>query len=582
MKEPFLFMMYPKKLIALIVFAVIITQSYAQQGISISVFPKNKHFYQRDDDDKVMVSLAGKSTNSLNKSISILVKRGSSPYYYSKTPLVYSNNSSNFQFEVVINAELAEYEFSLYSHGEKDSALVAKAEKVLCGESIIIYGQSNAQAEILNGTYNFNTPFGRTFYMNFNSSEQEWTDLNHPHYFTSIGIIGLELQRFIIEKYKIPVAIINGAVGGIGIDELSHRYLSNFTYYDQLYQRLKNSGLKDKSKIFIWRQGEREGWDKDVSYDYAKYFEKLYNQVFTDFTGVEYFYNFQNNLLPTLNPKAGNIREYQRKTRYLFPKIRTMSSIGTQSYDGLHYEVKGYQESAADVFKVIDNDFFTTIKSNDAISPDIQGAYLNFARDTLTLKFDTLQTIKYPSSVTNIEAGVRKKYRLVDLIFLDETPINADTGFVKGNKIYFPLKSISPAKEITYMPDYWKEIGLQTKIPIITNSIGLKALSFKKIPITIESKRTAKDLILQSNNDELEKYILQPNPVKKGTPLLITTYNNSIIKQLNVYNKYGILVRNSAFNLNEKSIYTDSLIPGLYLVELFVENKRIVKKFVVE
>lgn len=574
--------MYPKRLITSIIFAVFSYYTFAQQSISLTSFPKNKQFYQREDDDKTMITVSGKSISTSNKAVSIFVKRGNATYYYLKTPLIYSNNTSNFQFEVVINAELANYEFNVYSHSDKDSSLIAKAEKVLCGESIIIYGQSNAQAEILNGTYNYNTPFGRTYYMNFSSNAQEWADLDHPNYFAAIGVIGLELQRFIIEKYKIPVAVINGAVGGIGIDELSHRYLSNFTYYDQLYLRLKNSGLIDKAKVFIWRQGEREGWDKDVKYDYSKYFEKLYNQVFTDFTGIEFFYNFQNNLLPTSNPKAGDLREYQRKTRYLFPKIRTVSSIGTQSYDGLHYEVKGYSESATDVFKIIDNDLFSKSKNPEAISPDIQGAYLNFARDTLTLKFDTLQTLKYPSSVTNLEAGIRQKYRLVDLIYLDEDLINADTGFVKGNKIYFPLKGISPAKEVTYMPDFWKEIGLQTKIPIITNSMGLKALSFKKIPITIESKRTAKDLILQSNDDEQEKYILQPNPVRQGSTIKITTYNNSKIAVLNLYNKYGIQVRKPIINLTESIIYTDSLIPGLYFVELFVENKRIVKKFVVE
>ncbi len=214
---------YKKKIKAILLFLGVITSQFsiAQLNVQFDAFPKGSQLYQRDDFNKAIVSVKGKVFTEGYSDISVLVLRNKKNFSYQKQKLNYQFQNPKyapFAFEPKINAELNAYTFYVYLFNGKDSILIKEENNVISGDVILIYGQSNALAiDSLEFTrFVGENDFGRTSFMIPNANDwlhtQKWN-------FWSAGLVGLEVQKQLIDKYKIPIAIINGAIGNKYITE---------------------------------------------------------------------------------------------------------------------------------------------------------------------------------------------------------------------------------------------------------------------------------------------------------------------------------------------------------------------------
>ncbi len=485
---------YKKKIKAILLFlgVTIFQFANAQLNVQFDAFPKGSQLYQRDDFNKAIVSVKGKVFTEGYSDISVLVLRNKKNFSYQKQKLNYQFQNPKyapFAFEPKINAELNAYTFYVYLFNGKDSILIKEENNIISGDVILIYGQSNALAiDSLEITrFEGENDFGRTSFMIPNANDwlhtQKWN-------FWSAGLIGLEVQKQLIDKYKIPIAIINGAIGNKSITELMERdevtHDNPSFYYGKLLKKAKDLEFAKSVRAIIWRQGESEALNSAYKNDYGKNFEKFRKQLLEDYPSLKKIYTFQNNIYFSNNDNAGNLREYQRNIKEIFPDCEALATFGTAGFnDGLHYKLEGYQETGEQVSRLIARDF---MQSNDTLqiySPQIKKIYLTSKKDSLILEFDKNQKMVYPQPI--VSTPKKPTLDLKDYIYLDGKAGNIASGSNFENLIILKLKEPQKVQKITYATDFYTLAMAQflpEAIPPIKNSRGLNAFTFKDFAVT--------------------------------------------------------------------------------------------------
>lgn len=481
----------------LVLFFFILPHFSAAQAVIYDEFPITAQLYQRDDLNRGTVTIKGRLYTEDFTDVSVIGKKDKKDFYYKKQKLTFQAGdlrNAPFLFQPSITAGLIEYDFYFYAFRGKDSVLVKEASQILCGDNIVIYGQSNGQANDPTELAKFKDEFkfGRTVFANFETNDYSWfPTMKWNNYY--VGLVGLEIQKQLIDKYKIPIGIVNGSVGNKSIDELMIRNENNHediqSYYGQLVRKANRTGLIKTARIFIWRQGESEAFEAGRAEVYPAKFAQLRKQIFEDFPSVKKIYVFQNNIYWADNNKAGDLRDFQRKINQIYPECEGISTIGTPGFDGLHYTYEGYQLNGQEVARLIARDFMKSTDTLEIRSPNIKKAYFTDNRDSLVLEFDKYQKMQYPANTVDKVNGLKAFFK--DYIYLDGVAGKVIGGINEGNKIVLKLSEPSNAKQVTYCPDNFTFDGETVGgIPYLKNSRGLRALSFKNFPISSTIKIT--------------------------------------------------------------------------------------------
>lgn len=504
-------MLFFKRITLSMFFFFITHEGFSQVNVVFDSFPQSVQLIQRNDDNHAKVEIKGKVYTENYTEVSLIVQKNSKPFFYARQKIVYTTTSSNaqaatFQFSPIIYAELSQYSFKIYAFKNQDSILVKEANEVLCGENIIVYGQSNALAndstEIKR--FNYDNNFGRTTYADFIKDSYLWFPIFSWNYW-SAGLIGLEIQKQLIDKYKIPIGIINGSEGNKTIDELSERdetyHENSNTIYGRLYRRTKWLGINKNVRIIVWRQGENEALYTEYKNDYNKKFDSLRKQFQQDFPALKKIYTYQNNIYFGKQSLAGELRDYQRSIHAKYPDCEVIATVGTETFDGLHYKLEGYQKNGLEASKLIARDFFNSKDTLQINSPNIQSINYTIGRDSLILEFDKNQVLTFPADVKPINPN-HPSINLKDYIYLDGINGNIESGKGIGNYVILKLKNTSNAKKVTINPDYY-QIEMINVLPGVTqirNSNNVCALTFKNFSIKNSENIITLTGELDSNN----------------------------------------------------------------------------------
>ena len=116
-----------------------------------------------------------------------------------------------------------------------------------------------------------------------------------------IGYWGMELARRLVESQKMPICIINGAVGGTRIDQHQRNAADPTdvtTIYGRLLWRVQQAKLTHGIRGVLWHQGENDqgadgptggyGWET-----YRQYFVDLAAGWKQDYPNIQHYYVFQ-------------------------------------------------------------------------------------------------------------------------------------------------------------------------------------------------------------------------------------------------------------------------------------------------
>ncbi|GAB3994841.1 hypothetical protein GCM10028807_33450 [Spirosoma daeguense] len=466
----------------------------ANAQLTFDQVPHDLQLYPRNANNQAEVVFSGRMTASGYTKIAVqLLREGAISNMVSQT-LAPAVNNATFRLANTIKAEAAEYTFRVYLYKGTDSTLFTTRQRIVCGDIYVIHGQSNALASSgLESLYSFNFddkylrnctfPYGVA--VNDIPAYMSWSAAKDP--FGSVGGFGLTFQRLILQTYGIPTCVLNGAQGGTAIADLSARDATNHanlnTIYGRLLYRAKWAGVDKSIKAIIWKQGEEDAGTGLAGYDTK--FATLYNQFREDYGDCR-IYVSQINLM-ALADGASALRDFQRRTKYLFKNVETIATVGTPGYDGVHYDGLANQRLAFEQFRQIARDFYGSKDTLQINSPDIKKVFYNARKDSISLVFDDqMQMVwKADTNFYSFATGAITSTRLQkDYFYLDKQTGWVTGGVARGNRIVLGLKQAASAKTLRYLPDYFADQASPFyNGPTLRNTLGMRAFTFDNVAI---------------------------------------------------------------------------------------------------
>lgn len=359
------------------------------------------------------------------------------------------------------------------------------ATNLVCGDAYLIDGQSNALAtdtpekaplETSDWIRSYGSPKGDGkgerqnlwCYPVWKARQGEKAEL---------GYWGMELAKRLVESQRIPVFIINGAVGGTRIDQHQRNPANpedTSTIYGRLLWRTRQARMTHGIRGILWHQGENDqgadgptggfGWET-----YRQYFIEMSAGWKQDYPNVKHYYVFQ--IWPKacamgVNGSDNMLREIQRTLPSLYSRMSIMSTLGIKPPGGCHYPLAGWAEFARLIQPLIERDIYGKIFSESITPPNlVQAAFTSDQKDAIALEFD--QPVVWSEA-------------LASQFYLDGEKGKVTSGSVTGNVLTLKLGAPSSVRRITYLDSKsWNPTNL------LQGANGIAALTFCEVPISV-------------------------------------------------------------------------------------------------
>lgn len=413
-------------------------------------------------------------------------------------------NDQSYSFAVKLKPGLFKYrvEFGSVTGGKEQ--VLDRVGNLVCGDAYLIDGQSNALAtdthqesprETSEWIRSYGGPTGRGDGAAWVENRIKKGDgVGLPNLWCSpvwkkkgqeheahLGWWGMELGKRLLESRKVPVCIIQAAIGGSRIDE--HLPTPNdrsdlSTMYGRMLWRLQEAHLTHGIRAVIWHQGENDqgaagptggyGWET-----YQDFFVEMAAAWKQDMPNVGHYYVFQ--IWPNACAMGGRegsgdrLREAQRTLPRLFSNMSIQSTLGITPPGGCHFPLEGWGEYARLLQPMILRDLHG-VSPKDSVSPPdlLRAGFISPEKDEIALEFD--QPVVWHDD-------------LIREFYLDDQPGKIASGKASGKVITLKLKAPAEATKITYLRERdWS----QDRLILGTN--GLAALTFCEVPIETNNR----------------------------------------------------------------------------------------------
>ncbi len=466
--------------------------------------PRHLQFYPRGDDDSATVTFSGNYPVVGYDSIYLKFFKNDTLVNRIAQTLSYESGKAPFAINTKIHAELSEYSFRLSVKSAFEDRLIAFRDSIVCGDVILINGQSNS----INNNLQYTNQYFRTFGKNFSSNRGDtaWAVSSTAVDFggdAEVGSWGVRLQELLMKNYQIPSCVINGGVGGTTIeqhlpDPLNPANLN--TIYGSMLYRAQRADLATKAKVLFWYQGE-----SNVLNGYFENFKTLYQGWKQDYPNIRKFYVMQFRPGCSVGFNA-DLRDLLRTLPDHLTNIESVSTMSLPGHDSCHFAPEGYLQLGDQLFRLLARDFYGSTDVAQISSPNIhQAYYTNSTHTAIGLTFmppETRFVIPGDTMIGSFTESIK------DYFYLNDTGIVVQSITTDHNRIFLTLKQPSSARLINYLPDeYYNDTMKVFEGPWLQNTRGVGAFSFYHFPIV--------DSALQGvSENKLDNISLQifPNP----------------------------------------------------------------------
>lgn len=439
--------------------------------------PQDNQFYARDDRNEGTLFCNG-TVNQSAESVFLRVYADGKPYKSASRP---AGLHKTYAFSVKLKPGLIHYSVECGIRMGGREKLIHSATNLVCGDAYIIQGQSNAvSTDWGEGNPTYHSEWIRSFGSMSGNPEglRLWGEAVHrsrDEEKLQIGYWGMEFARRLLEEHKIPICILNGAIGGTRIDQ-HQRNPENptdmTTLYGRLLWRAQQAGLTHGIRGVLWHQGENDqgadgpsggfGWET-----YRRYFIDLAAAWKQDFPNIQQYYVFQ--IWPKacamgVNGSDNRLREVQRTLPAAFSRLSVMSTLGIDPPGGCHYPAAGYAEIARLITPLVQRDHYGKRFDASITPPNLKRArFSTTQRNALTLEFD--QPVVWNEA-------------LASQFFLDGEKGKVLAGSVAGNTLTLSLAESSSARTLTYLDSKaWKPGN------VLRGANGIAALTFCEVSL---------------------------------------------------------------------------------------------------
>jgi len=445
--------------------------------------PQDNQFYARDDKNEGTLYCNG----TLDLPADSLFLKLYADDKLIKTLEQKPTADKDYAFAAKLKPGLIKYKVEFgYKTGGAETIL-HKAGNIVCGDAYIIEGQSNALAtdtgeESPRQTNDWIRSYARPRYYREGETQNLWCNpvwKAQAEHKAELGWWGMVLAKRLLASQKVPIFIINAAVGGTRIDQHqrnpeNHEDLE--TIYGRMLWRVRQAKLTHGIRAVLWHQGESDqgsdgptggyGWES-----YRQYFIDMSAAWKQDFPNLHHYYIYQiwPNSCSMGNGHGDMLREVQRTLPRIYSNMDIMPTLGIKPPGGCHYPLTGWAEFARLIQPMIERDFYGKVPTTSITAPNLKKAYYtSTAKDAIALELD--QPVVWADA-------------LASQFYLDGIADKVASGAVSGNVVTLQLKEASAAKKITYLKETnWS----QEKLMIGAN--GIPALTFCEVPIEVSAR----------------------------------------------------------------------------------------------
>jgi len=531
-------------------------------NVTFTSVPRDMQVYPRNvQTDLGNVAISGTVNDPGYDQLLVQVTRQGAVYTNVTQALTYSGGQSAFSLTVPIFAELANYNFTVSLIHAGQTNMIASAANVVAGDYLLVNGQSNAEAQMYNGSADGNqSPFIRSFGTRASVPQAVTSDLNWhmaegdlSQAPAAVGQWSLRAGRLLVDTYQVPLCIINEAYPGqpiIYFKRNDSNPLDLTTNYGCLLYRVQQAGAANAVRAILWYQGESD-YNDAAAHEYG--FLQLYRRWLIDYPSVEKVYVHQ---IRPGSPDAdvtgqvgasghppdtvGDLRNRQRLFADKFPggiEVMSTSGVDGQYYQaGLgfgHYSyVNGYELIGEHAFNVMARDLYGAAPQTNIDPPNFAYAFYS----TPLQNQITIITRQATDSLI-FQSGAQADFHLVN-----NTNVTVLSGTVSGNTIVLTLSAIpTGATGISYLghagpgqqgPSYWvvntNGVGL---LNFYNQMINPSATAAPDVPSGLAvTSSSSTELDLQWNaTTNAAYYIILRNGVQIGTTYDTQFYDRTVM-----------------------------------------------------
>ena len=452
--------------------------------------PEDGQFYARDDKNEGTLFCNGTLTEAAD---SVFLKLFADDKLID-TQIKKPDTNKSYAFTAKLKPGLIKYRVEFGSKTGDTEKILHAVGNIVCGDAYLIQGQSNALAT---DTGEKSPPETNEWVRSYGGQSGRGDSTNwvrdrfakgRPNLWCNpvwkksekgekaeLGWWGMALAKRLVASQKMPIFIINGAVGGTRIDEHqatpgNHGDLK--TIYGRTLWRIQQAKLTHGIRAVIWHQGESDqgadgptggyGWEA-----YQQFFIDLSAAWKQDFPNIKNYYVFQiwPNACSMGNGHGDMLREVQRTLPRQYSNMSILSTLGIKPGGGCHYPLTGWAEFARLIQPLIERDHYGKPPTASITPPDLKRAYFTSAnQDAVALEFD--QPVAWTDA-------------LASQFYLDGAKDKVASGSVAGNVVTLRLKAPSTATKIQYVKEMnWKQDNL------VLGANGIAALTFSNVVIS--------------------------------------------------------------------------------------------------
>jgi hypothetical protein len=439
--------------------------------------PADNQFYARDDRNEGTLAYCG-VLNEAADEVFLRVYADDQLYQNASRRL---GEDRSYAFAVKLKPGLIRYRVE-FGHRTGGREMVVRAvTNLVCGDAYLINGQSNAVATDWGKEEPaFRSEWIRSFGSMSGSPKglRLWGEAvprNREGEQLQIGYWGMELARRLVENHRIPICILNGAVGGSRIDQHQRNPenpVDMATIYGRLLWRVQQAGLTHGIRAVLWHQGENDqgadgptggfGWET-----YRQYFIDLAAAWKQDYPNLQNYYIFQiwpRSCAMGFNGSDNRLREVQRTLPEAFSRMGIMSTLGIEPPGGCHFPAAGYAELARLIAPLVERDQYGAVFPGSITPPNLQQvSYANARRDAILVEFD--QPVKWDDA-------------LAAQFYLDGERGRVVAGSASGKAVTLKLAAPSTARHLTYLDG-----GAWSQKTLLRGENGIAALTFCDVPV---------------------------------------------------------------------------------------------------
>ena len=438
--------------------------------------PQEGQFYARDDKNYGTLHYNGTLAEPAD---SVFLKVYADDQLY-KTETSKLTADGSYQFAVKLKPGLIVYKVQFGRVTSGREAVLETVGDLVCGDAYLIDGQSNGLAT---DTGEKSPPVTNKWIRSYGRPIGELKKENlwcNPVWKAErgekaeLGWWGMKLAERLLESQKIPIFMINGAVGGTRIDQHQRSPTDPAdlnTIYGRTLYRVQQAKLTHGIRAILWHQGENDqgadgptggyGWET-----YQSLFVEMSAGWKQDFPNVQNYYVFQ--IWPDSCSMGGRLgsgdmlREKQRTLPQLYSNMSIMSTLGIRPPGPCHFPLAGWEEIARLIQPLIERDQYGKLPTAFITPPNLVQATFT-SSEAIALEFD--QPIVWNDKLAN-------------QFYLDGEKDKIASGNVVGNVVTLLLRNSSTAKRITYLKESnWNQDTL------LNGTNGIAALTFCEVPI---------------------------------------------------------------------------------------------------